>query len=106
TISPVEWSSETPTIAAAHPVSGLLFGIAPGTTRIIASSDGKTGERAVTVTAAPAIRINEVQPKAGAPGGWIEFFNPTSAAVDMSGWTLIGNDFFGPDFKFPAGSVI
>jgi len=106
TIGPVEWISETPTVAAANPVSGRLFGIGPGTTRIIATFEGKTGERAITVAAAPAVRINEVQPKAGALGGWIELFNPTSAAVDMSGWTLIGNDFFGPQFTFPGGSVI
>ena len=106
TIGPVDWSSETPTVAAANPTSGLLFGIAPGTTRIIAMFGGKTGERPITVATAPVIRINEVQPTAGAPGGWIEFFNPTTAPVDMSSWTVVGNDFLGPAFSFPAGSTV
>lgn len=106
TVGPVSWSSETPTIAAAHPTSGLVVGVSPGVTRVIATVDGKSGERTLTVAAAPAIRINEVQPRPGSPTGWIEFFNPTTSPVDMSDWTLVGNNFFGPEFRFAAGSVV
>ena len=102
----VTWVSDAPSIAAVNPTTGLIFAIAPGTTRITATVDGKSGERTITVTKAPAIRINEVQPKGDTPAGWIEFYNPTAALVDMSEWTLVGSNFFAPIFTFPAGTVI
>ena len=102
----VTWSSESSAIAGINPTTGFIFAISPGTTRITAMVDGKVGERTVTVARAPAIRINEVQPRADQPTGWIEFFNPTSAAVDLTEWSLIDANFFGPTFRFPAGSVI
>jgi hypothetical protein len=105
-VGTVSWASDEPTIAAVNPTTGLVFAIAPGTTRITATADGKVGSRSITVSKAPAIRINEVQPRADTPAGWIEFFNPTSFTVDMTGWTLIDNNFFGPSFTFPAGSVV
>ena len=106
TISPVSWTSENPEIAAVQLTSGLIIGIAPGTTKLTAAFEGKTGQRTITVTKSPGIRVNEVQPNADAATGWIEFFNPTSTAVDMSGWLLLDSNFFGPSFAFPAGSVI
>ena len=107
TVGAVTWSSETPTIAAVNPATGFIFALAPGSTTISAmTSDGKVGERTLVVKTAPAIRINEVQPKADTPNGWVEFFNPTADAVDLSGWTLIDNNFFGPQYTFPAGSII
>ena len=105
-IGAVTWTSDTPTIAAVVQTTGFIFGVAEGTTRITASVDGKVGERTVTVAKAPAIRINEIQPRAEQPTGWLELFNPTTGTVDVSGWTLIDNDFFGPPFTFPAGSTI
>jgi len=106
TIGQVIWSSDEPTVAAVHPTSGVISGVGLGSTRVVATFEGKTGERVVTVAPSPAIRINEVQPRPGSPTGWVEFFNPTSAAVDLANWSLVGNDFFNPVFKFPAGSVI
>jgi hypothetical protein len=103
----VTWTSETPTIAAVNPASGLVFAIAPGTTSIVATTpDGKTGSRLLTVAKAPAVRINEVFPNGETQAGWVEFFNPTSVAVDLSGWKLIDSNFFGPEYVFPAGSVV
>ena len=102
----VSWSSETPTVAGVNQTTGFLFAVAPGTTRITATVDGKVGERPVTVAQAPPIRISEIQPRADQPTGWIEFFNPTAAAVDLAEWSLIDANFFGPTFRFPAGSVI
>ena len=106
TISPVEWMSEKPEVAAVQPSTGLIFALGEGTTKLTATFEGKIGERTITVTKSPGIRINEVQPRADTPNGWIEFFNPTSAPVDLAGWTLIDNNFFGPIFTFPPNSVI
>jgi hypothetical protein len=105
-IGPVTWTSETPTIAAVVQTTGFIFGIAEGTTRITAMVDGKVGERTVTVAKAASIRINEIQPRADQPTGWLEFFNPTAATVDVSDWTIVDNDFFGTPYRFPAGSTI
>jgi hypothetical protein len=102
----VKWSSANPEVAIVNPTAGIVFGIAPGTVTITATVDGKTGSRTVTVATAPRIRINEVQPKGDTPNGWIELFNPTAAAVDLAGWTFIDNNFFGPTYTFPAGSII
>ena len=102
----VAWESDKPEIAAVNPTTGLVFGIAPGTATVTATVNGKRGSRAVTVAQAPRIRINEVEPNGDTPGGWIEFFNPTAAAVDLSGWTLIDNNFFGRTYTFPTGSII
>jgi hypothetical protein len=105
-IPPVTWASESQTTAGINPTTGMIFAIAPGTTRITATVDGKVGERTISVARAPAIRINEIQPRGDAPTGWIEFFNPTPVAVDLTQWTLADANFFGPTFTFPAGSVI
>lgn len=102
----VAWTSDKPEIAAINPTTGLIFGIAPGTTTVTATIDGKTGSRTITVATAPKIRINEVQPKGNASDGWIELFNPTATAVDMSGWQFIDSNFFGPTYTLPAGSII
>jgi hypothetical protein len=83
-----------------------VFGVAPGTATISATANGKTGTRTITVAKAPAVRINEVQPRGDARDGWIELFNPTTAAVDLSGWMLIDNNFYGPTYTLPAGSII
>jgi hypothetical protein len=100
------WTSDRPEIAAVNPETGLVFAIAPGSATISVTVDGKTGTRTVTVAKAPAIRINEAQPKRETSGGWVELFNPTDRPVDLSGWTMIDNNFFGPTYTFATGSVI
>ena len=105
-IPPVTWASEISTVAGINPTTGAIFAIAPGTTRITATVDGKVGERTVSVARAPAIRINEIQPRGDAATGWVEFVNPTPVAVDVTQWTLGDANVFGPTFTFPAGSVI
>jgi hypothetical protein len=106
TIGPVTWSSDKPEVAAVQTSSGSVFGLSEGTATITASFDGKTGERTIAVARSPRIEINEIQPAANSRDGWIEFFNPTTKAADISGWTLIDSNFFGPTFTFPAGSVL
>jgi hypothetical protein len=106
TTAAASWVSDEPSIAAIQPASGLILAIAPGTTRIRATIDGRVGERMLTVQIAPAVRINEIQPRGDDPTGWLEFANATDAPVDISGWTLIDANFFGPQFRFAAGTVI
>jgi hypothetical protein len=103
---PVRWTSDKPEVAPVQPSSGSIFGISEGTATITASVDGKTGERTIAVARSARIEINEVQPAANTRDGWIELFNPTANVVDMSDWTLIDSNFFGPTFSFPAGAVI
>ena len=100
------WISDEPAIAAIQPSTGLILAIAPGTTRIRAQIDGRIGERVLTVRTAAAVRINEIQPRGDDPTGWLEFVNATDAPVDISGWSLIDSDFFGPQYRFAAGTVI
>lgn len=106
TIGPVTWTSDKPEAAAVQPSSGSIFGIGEGTATITASFGGKTGERRISVARSPHIEINEVQPAGSSRNGWLELFNPTTNTVDMSGWTLIDSNFFGPAFTFATGTAI
>lgn len=103
---PVAWSSDQQTVVAVNPTTGFMLAVAEGTTRITATAGTKVGERAITVKKAAAVRINEIQPTADTPNGWLELSNPTTEPVDLTGWSLVDNNFFGPPYVFPAGSSI
>ena len=105
-IGPIEWTSRQPTVAAINPRTGAMLAIAPGTTEITASVDGRSGQRTITVTRAPAIRINEVQPRDASGTGWTELVNTTASDVDLAGWALIDANYFGPVYTFPPNTVI
>lgn len=105
-IGPITWTSRHPEVAVINPGTGAMLAIAPGTTEITASVDGRSGQRTITVTRAAAIRINEVQPGDASITGWIELENTTSLAVDLAGWALIDANFFGPVYTFPSNTVI
>lgn len=51
----VAWSTGSAAIATVDASNGTVTGVAPGTTQIIATIGGKSGERAITVVAAPAV---------------------------------------------------
>ena len=51
------------------------------------------------------IRINEVESDGGTPGDWVELFNPTDAAVDISGFSFRDNDDT-HNYVFPVASSI
>ncbi len=100
----VTWSTGSTAIATVN-ASGVVTGVAAGTTPVIATAGGKTGQVAITVSAPPAIRINEVESNGGTPGDWIELYNPTAVTVDLSGWALKDNDST-RTFRFPSGTTI
>jgi len=72
-----------------NPNTGAMLAIAPGTTEITATVDGKSGQRTITVATAPSVRVNEVQPRDASNTGWVELVNTTSSAVDLAAWALI-----------------
>jgi uncharacterized protein YjdB len=49
----VSWSSADNSIASVNSSSGLVTGVAAGTVQVTATSEGKTGSSAITVTAPP-----------------------------------------------------
>ena len=104
-IGAVNWNSDAPTIAVVNPTTGFIFAIAPGTTRISASVDGQVGFSAITVVRPAAIQIDDVRPAGTTDAGRIALRNPTSAQVDLTGWTLVDN-VFSMGYTFPAGSII
>jgi hypothetical protein len=102
---PVTWSSTFPEVAVVQPTTGLMLAIASGTAQITATIAGKVGRRTVTVSP-PPILVNEVNPNGDLPaGGWVELFNPTARAVDLTGWTISNSD-VSNWFTFPAGVII
>jgi hypothetical protein len=105
-IGPIVWGSRHPEVAVINPSTGAMLAIAPGTTEITASVDGRSGQRTITVATAPAVRINEVQARAAPTTGWLELVNTTSSVVDLTGWTLIDENFFGPVYTLPPNTVI
>jgi len=78
------------------------------TVSVACSGDYGTGpaNRGVVTVSSPPILINEVNPNGDLPaGGWVELYNPTARAVDLTGWTITGND-ISRSFTFPAGVII
>jgi len=88
-IGPNTWTSRHPEVVLINPNTGAMLAIAPGTTEITATVDGKSGQRTITVATAPSVRVNEVQPRDASNTGWVELVNTTSSAVDLAAWALI-----------------
>jgi hypothetical protein len=56
-------------------------------------------------TFSTAVRINEVESNLGTPGDWVELFNTSNAAVDLSGYVFRdNNDLAG--YTLPSGSIV
>jgi hypothetical protein len=100
------WTSVQSAVADVNEATGLVRAVAPGSTRIVASVGGVSGERSITVVEPPTIRINEVAPRGTVTTGWLELFNPTAVAIDVSGWKVVDDTFFGPELTLPARSII
>jgi len=100
----ISWASSNAAVATVS-AAGVITALTAGTANIAGTAGGRTGQVAITVAASPAIRINEVESNLGSPGDWIELFNPTAAAVDVSGWGLKDSDST-RTFRFPVGTTI
>lgn len=100
----ITWSTSAASVATVS-TAGEITAVSPGTASIVATAGGIAGQLALTVTAPPAIRINEVESNGGTPGDWVELFNPTASPVDLSGWALKDND-DSRTFRFAAGTTI
>jgi hypothetical protein len=91
-------------VAGVVAVSGVLLGIAPGTTQVTATIAGRSTTATVTVYSSP-IRISEVRPSADSFNGFVELYNPTSVEIDLSAWTITGTNHF-EDATLPTGTTI
>lgn len=102
----VDWSSSDPDVAVIT-LEGDISSKTVGITEIVATAGGKVGRQRVAVIPAPLL-INEVNPDGDLTGGWIEVFNSTPHAVDLTRWFIV--TIIGPAhvelYTFPNGSVI
>jgi beta-lactamase superfamily II metal-dependent hydrolase len=92
------WTSSDTTVARVD-ASGVATALRVGTAQIRATAaNGAWGEATLTVTPAGAARlvINELMPNPNAvtdeAGEWIEIHNWGTAAVDLRGYVLAGNN--------------
>ena len=106
TAGTVTWSSSATAIATVDATTGLVTGVSAGTAQIAASAGGKTSAQTVMVLAPPALRINEVESSGGVPGDWIELYNASTAAIDLSGWGVRDNDSTHTIYRIPAGTSL
>ncbi|MBC8088222.1 MAG: Ig-like domain-containing protein [Phycisphaerae bacterium] len=87
----VTWSTGSAAIATVS-AAGVVTGVAAGTTQVIATAGGKTGQKTITITAPINVKINEVESNGGTPGDWIEFYNAGTGTADLSGYIVKDND--------------
>jgi hypothetical protein len=104
-VGTVTWATSASTVATVS-AAGVVTAVAPGTAQITATAGTLSGQQTVTVASSPAVKINEVESNGGSPGDWIELYNSTSVAVDISGWGVRDNDTTHAIYKIPAGTTI
>src|SRR2546430_5747497 len=83
----VTWSSSNTSVAVAD-VNGRVSGIAPGSATITATSEGKSGTAAITVTNVPVASVTVSPPSASVAAG--QTVQLTATAKDANGNTLSG----------------
>ena len=84
---PVTWSSSNPSVAVAD-VNGNVTGIAPGSATITATSEGKSGTAAITVTNVPVASVTVSPASASVAQG--QTTQLTATTKDANGNTLTG----------------
>lgn len=102
----VTWSTSAAAIATVNASTGLVTGVSVGTAQISAVAGGKTSAQTVTVLTPPGLRINEVESNGGVPGDWIELYNASTAAIDLSGWGVRDNDSTHAIYQLPASTSL
>jgi len=105
-IGTVTWSASAATIVNVNAATGLVTGVSAGIAQITATTGGKTSMQTVTVLTPPALRINEVESSDGVPGDWIELYNASTAAIDLSGWGVRDNDSTHTIYRIPTGTLL
>src|SRR4051812_5664518 len=50
--------------------------------------------------------INEIESSGGTPGDWVELYNASAAAIDISGYKLLDNDDLHTPYVIPAGTTL
>ena len=60
---------------------------------------------AAAIAAEPGVRISEVESSGGVPGDWIEFHNPTDAAIVLDGF-VVKDDKDASSYVFPTGTTL
>lgn len=90
---PITWSSSNPSIATVSS-SGLVTGVAAGSTQILATSGGQTGSLSISVVSAPATiaSVTVTLANSSIPAG--SSTQATAVAKDASGNTISGVNFF------------
>lgn len=84
------WSSDNTATATVDTV-GDITSLAPGSARITATDSGVSASFVITVTGEQCHPvINELQSGTAASDAdeWVEVFNPCTASIDVTGWTL------------------
>jgi hypothetical protein len=99
----VTWSSTFPIVASVFS-NGQINGIAQGNAEIVATIDGHTGTRRITVSN-PAVVINEVFADGDQGDGWVELYNPTGSAIDLAGWEVRPSETGPLTYFIPGGSI-
>src|SRR5439155_19288949 len=83
----VAWSSSDATVATVS-YSGLVCGVTPGTATITATSEGKSGTSAVTVTPVPVASVDVTPPSGSVQAG--QTVPLTATPKDAGGTPLSG----------------
>ncbi len=84
--------------------AATTYGLCPnGTGTFVTTSSSTKG--AANDCSSP-IRINEVESSGGVPGDWVELFNPSAAAVNVSGYKFLDNDDTHTPYLIPSGTSI
>jgi uncharacterized protein YjdB len=85
----VSWSSRNPAVASVDAVTGVVTAVAVGSTTIDASSGGKSGSAAVTVTAPPIASITISPSSANVTAG--QAVSLTATVEDANGNVVTGS---------------
>lgn len=102
-IDNITWSSTFPIVASIFS-NGEINGIDQGNAEIVATIDGHTGSRRITVSN-PAVIINEVFADGDLGDGWVELYNPTGSPIDLAGWELRPSETGTFTYFIPSGTI-
>ena len=71
-----------------------------------ACADNKTCDATGLCKGTAKVVINEVESNGGTPGDWVELYNTSNVAIDLSGYRFLDNDNTHTAYIVPAATVI